>query len=102
MRRAPSLLARLVTDLDLAGVKQLVQSGDRIAVSPIGRLTPELRERIAPLRAELIELIAVHGPALLPLFRAPDLPLSGRDREALAANAAAIKVSIAGRDRGAA
>jgi hypothetical protein len=94
-------LAQLVRDLDTAGLK-LAFSGDRIAVFPARSLTPELRERIAPLRAELVELLGIHGPALLPLFRAPELLVSAQERDLLAANAASLRASQMVREQGAA
>jgi hypothetical protein len=90
MRLLLNPLAQLVRDLDRAGLK-VALSGQRIAVSPIGRLTPELRQRIAPLRADLIDLLSIHGEALMSLFRASGSPLSEAERASLATNAAALK-----------
>jgi hypothetical protein len=85
-----SPLARLVRDLDLAGLAMALD-GDSIAIAPAERLTTDLRRRIAAMRGDLIELIGIHSSALMPLFRDPALSLSDYERSLLAANAAVIK-----------
>lgn len=50
--------------------------GGHIAVKPKGRLTNELRNEIVRYRADVLELLRVHGPDLLMLYRdAPSWPL---------------------------
>lgn len=94
MKPILSPLARLVRDLDTAGLAVAVD-GRSIAIAPAERLTPDLRGRIAAMRADLINLIGVHGSALMPLFRDPALSLSDEERLLLAANTAAIRAEMA-------
>lgn len=60
-------LARLVGDLHGAGIVLSVE-GDRLAVSPKGLLTPEIRTEIVRFRDDLIEAVRVHGSDLLTVF----------------------------------
>jgi hypothetical protein len=89
-------LARLVRDLEMAGLAVAFDRGF-IAVAPAENLTPDLRQRIAAMRGSLIELIGVHGSALMPLFRDPALSLSDEEKVLLATNAAAIRAEVASR-----
>ncbi len=65
-----SLLGRLARE----GFR-LEALGGHIAVRPKTRLTPELRDEIVRYRADVLELLRLHGPNLLALFRdAPTWP----------------------------
>ncbi len=65
-----ALLARLVREGFC-----LEALGGHIAVRPKNRLTPELRDEIIRHRADVLELLRVHGPNLLTLFAdAPTWP----------------------------
>jgi hypothetical protein len=79
-------LGRLVRDLDAAGFA-VALDGASIAIFPAERLTPDFRQRISATRADLVELLEVHGPALLPLFRDPESPLTEWERAVIARNA---------------
>ena len=86
MKPISNLLAHLVRDLDAAGFA-VALDGASIAIAPAEKLTPGLRQRISAMRPDLIELIAVHGAALLPLFRESSIPLSDDDKLLLATHA---------------
>jgi len=81
-------LAHLIRDLDRARV-QVWLSDDRIAYS--GPLTPNQARAIQRHRRDVIELLRLHGDALLPLFRDPARPLTDRERALIEANAAQLR-----------
>lgn len=92
MRPNPTPLAVLLRNLDRAGLSLRLE-GERIRVKTLSLLTPELAERIRNSREDVVELLRIHGPALLPLFREPALPLSEPEQRLLAENAADIRAS---------
>ena len=81
-------VSRLLRELHAAGVRFRLQ-GDKIAWN--GPLTAEHADEIRMYRKAVIELLRLHGDALLPLFRDPARPLSGRERALIEANAAALR-----------
>jgi hypothetical protein len=81
-------LGRLIRDLDRARVRVWL-SGDRIAYS--GPLTPAHAKAIQRYRRDVIELLRLHGDALLPLFRDPARPLTVDERALIEANAAKLR-----------
>lgn len=71
MKHQRTPLARLLADLDRAGLSLAVK-GDRLAISPAARLTPELKAEVLRFRDDLVEAVQAHGPDLLSLFREPE------------------------------
>jgi hypothetical protein len=70
-----TLLARVAAD----GLT-LQARGDALSISPADRLTPELRALLLQSKADLLELLRVHGSSLLTLFADPPTwpPYRGR------------------------
>jgi hypothetical protein len=67
-------LAAILARLAREGFRLEALSG-HIAVRPKDRLTPELRDEIIRHRADVLELLRIHGPNLLALFAdAPTWP----------------------------
>jgi hypothetical protein len=67
-------LAALLAHLAREGFR-LEALGGHIALRPRDRLTPELRDEIIRNRADVLELLRIHGPNLLALFAdAPTWP----------------------------
>jgi hypothetical protein len=83
-----STTSRLLSDLHAARARLRLQ-GDRIAWS--GPLTPRQLEQLRRCRQDLVELLELHGDALLPLFRDPARPLTARERHLLDRNANALR-----------
>jgi hypothetical protein len=81
-------LALLLRNLDRAGIR-LRLDGDRIDYG--GPLTPEQANQIRKHRADVVELLELHGEALLPLFRDPARPLTVRERHLLDRNVEALR-----------
>ncbi len=69
-------LAALLRRLEAEGLR-LELRGDGIAVTPKHRLTPAVQAEILQHRADVVELLRLHGHGLLDLFRdAPTWPPS--------------------------
>ncbi len=67
-------LARLLSDLAAGGFR-LYAEGDFLDVEPGSRLTPELEAALREHKADVLELLRLHGSGLLALFRdAPTWP----------------------------
>jgi TubC N-terminal docking domain len=81
-------LGALLRQLDATGVRIWLEE-TRIGCS--GPLTPEQAAEIRKYRDDVIELLKLHGDALLPLFRDPDRPLTDRERALVEANAAELR-----------
>lgn len=60
-------LARLLGDLSRDGFT-IRLDGERLVVAPASRLTADLREQIREFRADILELLQIHGDGLLKLF----------------------------------
>ena len=63
-------LAILLGRLAAEGLR-LERRGEQIAVIPKARLTPDLQDEILRHRADVLELLEIHGASLLDLFRDP-------------------------------
>ena len=61
-------LATFLGNLEREGFSLRLDGADELLVFPGERLTPEIEAGIREYRADLIELLRVHGDALLPLF----------------------------------
>lgn len=68
MSALSALLARVAAD----GLT-LQARGDALSVSPADRVTPELRALLLQSKADVLELLRIHGSSLLSLFA--DAPL---------------------------
>jgi hypothetical protein len=82
-----SSVSRLLRDLDRAGASLWLE-GEMIAFRG---LPPEQIAEVRKYRAEVIELLKLHGEALLPLFRDPARPLTDRERCLIEANASELR-----------
>jgi TubC N-terminal docking domain len=64
----PSVVGRLLEDLAEAGLVIRLQGEGSIYVAPEDRLTPDLRQRLLAHKADVVELLGLHGDELLGLF----------------------------------
>jgi hypothetical protein len=80
-------VAALLRDLDRTGVRLRLE-GDRIAYRGV---TAEQAAEVKKYRLDIIDLLELHGDALLPLFRDPARPLTDRERRLLDLNSEALR-----------